>query len=88
MSKTLKTIIWIAIIIVVAVVLWLWYGGMKSQNGASLYGSTNQNVNSGLSQGTSDASLNQDLSAIDNQLNGLASDTANADQSLNQSAGQ
>lgn len=48
-------------------------GTVGQQNGGS----------NGLSQGDSNANLQQDLSAVDAQLNGLASDSVSVDQGLN-----
>lgn len=104
MSKNIKMTIWIVIILVLIVAGIGWYMSSRNGNGTvaptasqsnagqSASGTaqnTNAVANTGLSTGTSDASLNQDLSAIDGQLGGLASDTASVDQSLtSQSAGQ
>jgi cytoskeletal protein RodZ len=96
MSKNTKIVIGIIIIVIIAGGIWWWYASKQNGTGGAPSSASQSNAeqNDGtaapvLSQSTSDASLNQDLSAIDGQLNGLASDSASADQSLSaQSGGQ
>jgi hypothetical protein len=96
MSKTSTVVVW-AVIVIIVVVAIVWF--VMGQNGAApsapaYPAPTSQNApaanvpsaTGGLTASpsdTSNAALNQDLTDINNQLNGLASDTASIDQGLN-----
>lgn len=89
MTKKSKKIAIIAVIIVLIFALWLWYYSSQNQNTAlqQQTGVNTQNSSSvvpALTQGTSDAAISQDINSLDQQLNGVSSDTASVDQSLNQ----
>lgn len=85
----------IAIIVAVLVIGGIWWfvsTNMANQQGAAGNANTMTGGNAiattttsapALTSGTSNADLNQDLSQIDGQLNGLASDSASVDQGLN-----
>jgi uncharacterized protein YpmB len=78
----------VAIIVIIIAVL-VWFFAMHNKAKAPVEG-TDQSpaatttLPSGTS--TSDAALNEDLSSIGAQMQGLDSDSANADASLNESA--
>jgi hypothetical protein len=83
-------------VLVIVFGIWWWFSS-QSAGVNSVIAPTAQPNNGGtqaavpaesqtiVSTDTSDASLNQDLTNIDSQLNGLASDSASVDASLNQS---
>ncbi len=97
MSKTSKIVIWlIIVIIVIAGVLWFVTRGIApSAPGTSGTSTTPNSLSVGSiapptssalptpATDVSNAALNEDLTSIDNQLNGLASDSASIDQGLN-----
>jgi len=97
MSTSTKTILWIILVVLVVLGVWWWFASQNAgtqntvppaaQSNSSAPAATNtQNQNQTIvSTGTSDASLDQDLANIDSQLGGLASDSAAVDTSLNQS---
>jgi cytoskeletal protein RodZ len=90
MSTSAKIILWLVIIVLVVLGVWWWFSPKSTGTNNS---AASQATPSGpavpspaiVSTGTSDASLNQDLTNIDSELNGLSSDSAAVDQSLNQS---
>ena len=69
---------------VVAVVLVITGGAFLNHHSVSPQQPASNNISQTavISQGDSDASLNQDLNAIDTQMNGLDSDNSNTDQAL------
>ncbi len=82
-----KVVLWVAVVLVlVGGFLW-WSSSEQSQvpAGGNMPAAQNGQNNGALApaQNTSDASLNRDLSAVDNQMQGLSADTASADQGLN-----
>lgn len=89
MTKKSKILTIIVIIIVLISVIWLWYHNSQNQNYISQQQTelNTQNASSvvpTLTQGTSDTAISQDINSLDQQLNGVSSDTASVNQSLNQ----
>jgi hypothetical protein len=93
MSKTSKITIGV-IIVIIAVIVWFLMAGKNpvsvqptssapAPQNAPAPASTSSEGLSTSPTDTSNAALNQDLTSIDAQLNGLASDSANIDQGLN-----
>ena len=95
MSTSAKTWIAVAVVLVVVIIGWIWYGN-SSGNVPAQYEQTpaadtsSSGSNSAASvtamssaTNTSDAGLNQDLNSVDGQMTGLNSDTSSADQGLN-----
>ncbi len=80
MSSSSKAVIWVVAIVVVAGAIW-WYVAAQNPAEPETYG-TNATSSVAMSQGTSDQSLNQDLTQIDAQMNGLSSDSASVNQSF------
>ena len=89
-----KTTLWIAIAVVLVIIfggIW-WYGQsgtniptsntLAPQSGQSGAQNT-QGQNAVSAQNNSDASLNQDLSSLDTQLNSLSADSQSVHQGLN-----
>lgn len=90
MSTSIKIVLLIVIVIVAGTAIWWWSMGQGSPVGYNTTNSGNPggttNTPSGgssLSQGNTNAELNQDLAQIDSQVNGFSSDSASIDQSLN-----
>jgi amino acid transporter len=95
MSNTSKT--WIAVIVVVVIIIigWLWYvSSNNNPNSLGQYNNTVQNqqvnqtslsTNASSPTDSSDAGLQQDLNAADNQINNINTDTSNATQGLSSS---
>jgi predicted negative regulator of RcsB-dependent stress response len=90
MTKKSKNIAIIVVIIVLICVVWLWYQNSSnnkaiapSETGTNAQNTTSSTVPA-LTQGTSDQVITQDVNSIDQQLNGVSSDTASVNQSLNQ----
>ena len=90
MSNTGKTILWIVVIlVVVGGGIWWWMAshGMGSINGAGTSPVTVNNANpsasSSLPQGDSNQAISQEMTDINAQMNGLSSDTASVNQSMN-----
>ncbi len=84
MSKSSKFIVWIVIAAIVVVGIILIINSNQSNQPAGTSAGISGNVSGQTSPtDTSDAALNQDLSSLDNQLNGLSSDSASINQSLN-----
>lgn len=94
MTKTAKITLWVVVILAVIGLAWWWmatYGqgampGSTSSSmsetsapAGSIATSTVPPASAIVSTGTSDAALNQDMTNINAQLNGLASDTASVD---------
>ncbi|MFH1246239.1 MAG: hypothetical protein V1489_00495 [Candidatus Liptonbacteria bacterium] len=73
------------IVVVVALIGWAMVRNtnVSTNNEANQSGAGTGATVTNSSTDTSNAALDKDLSNIDSQLNGLASDTANIDQSLN-----
>ncbi len=95
MSKTSKVIVWIIVIVIVVVAI-VWFSARKSSAPSAPSGAvapTSTSAAGGAVTGpgalqtsptdNSNAALNQDLTSVANQMNGLASDTASIDQGLN-----
>lgn len=92
--STSKLIIGIVVVLVLIGGFWLWseQRATPAPSAANVTPTTGGNTAAQQTNTTggiiaspndaSDASLNADLSAIDNQLNGLSADNAAADQSL------
>lgn len=87
-----KLMIVILIIVLLGGGIWWWFAANNQNTALSPTGQSN-NVSGAaagatadqiVSTDTSDAALDQSLANIDGQLNGLASDSANVDASLNQ----
>ena len=86
MSRSIK--IGIVVVIAIIVVGGIWWG-MSLNPAANPEGAAGTPANGpsvALTSGTADADLNQDLATVDAQLNGLASDSAIADQGLSDQA--
>jgi HJR/Mrr/RecB family endonuclease len=90
MTKKSKNIAIIIVVIVLICVVWIWYEIStnkntitQSQTGTNAQNTTSSTVPA-LTQGTSDQAINQDVNSLDQQLNGVSSDTASVNQSLNQ----
>ena len=94
--KTMSKSTIIVLVIVVLVIIggiWWWLASSNAPSPAAqsnnspstAAGAVGVTTNQIVSTDTSDVSLNQDLANIDDQLNGLASDSANVDASMNQS---
>lgn len=80
MSSTAKVTVTIIVILVVLGGVYWWLLG---QNAPASPGATNAgNSATQLTNGNTNADLNQDLATIDAQMNGLASDSASVNQSL------
>ena len=86
MSSTEKTLLWVgAAVIVVGGAWWLIAGKSPAPSAyAPTTSTTPSGQNSGLNSAsdTSDAAINADLSATDNQMTGLSSDSAAINSSL------
>jgi len=95
MSKTGKIILWIVVALIVIGGIW-WL--IASQNGTPSTSNsytnaptTNTSSTTGTStasstsypQGNSDQSINQDMTSLNVQMNGLSSDNASVTQSMN-----
>jgi cytochrome c biogenesis protein ResB len=96
MSKTGKIILWIVIVIIVVGGIGWW---MASRGGSPVAAPVSNNNSVGTAavpsstasgsqstsypQGDSDQSINQDMTNINTQMNGLSSDNASVTQSLN-----
>lgn len=89
MSTSIKTIIALIILIILAIVGWLWYGASSptatpneatSENQA--YVPANESLTTSASD-ASDAALEKDLNSVGSQLNSLNTDATGIDQSLN-----
>lgn len=91
MSSSIKTVIWIVVGLVVIAGVW-WYVSASNKNNPVATTQTAAMANSmatnqpatgtTLASGTSNQDLNQDLTQIDAQMNGLASDSASVNQSM------
>ena len=90
MNSQIKTIILLAILIIIVMVGWLWYGSLSKVQAPSTPNVTNSepvSADAGLTTSatdTSNAALQSDLNSVDAQMNGLNTDTTNIDSSLNQ----
>ena len=82
-----KVVIGIIVVVVLLGGLW-WFAsqqGVPAVNPGNMPAAGN-NTNNGAAisgRSTSDASLNQDLSNVDSQMNGFSADSANVDKGLN-----
>ncbi len=88
MSNTLKTVISVGALVVVAAVLYFgmqWYQGGKNADGSAVFSDEPAVLPSGAA--SNDDSLTKDTAAIDAQLKGLDADTTSAQASLSESAG-
>ena len=92
MSKTAKIVLWVVVLIIVIVVI-AWFvisqgtsapTAPTAQNAPATNGAPSASGSLSTSPAdTSNAALNQDLTSINSELNGLASDSANVNQGLN-----
>ena len=92
MSKTVKIIVWVVVVIIAGGGIWWWMASQNSAlpvvnntpaSGAAAATSTpNSAPSSSYPQGASDQSINQDMTSLDAQINGLSSDNASVTQSL------
>lgn len=98
MSNTSKTWLGVIVVAVIVIVGWIWYANSSSNSYSPAPVSQNNVVPNqpaanqvSVSTGTSapgdssNAALQQDMSAVDNQLNGINTDTSNATGGLNSS---
>lgn len=86
MSTTLKTVLGIVILALVAAAIYFgmqWYQASKNTQGAAVFSSEPATLPSGTS--TTDDSLAKDAAAIDAQLSGLDSDNASVSASVYES---
>ena len=97
MSSTGKITLWVVIILVVVVGgVWWWVasqgagtnGGVAPSTGTAAVvnpssASSTASASSSLPQGNSNQAINQEMTNINAQMNGLSSDTASVNQSLN-----
>ena len=95
MSKTGKIILWIVVVVIVVGGVWWWMASRNGSPAAVLMSNNNNNVGMTTSstvsgnqstsypQGDSDQSINQDITNLNAQMNGLSSDNASVTQSLN-----
>jgi hypothetical protein len=84
MSRTAKVIGWIIVIIIVVIIGKMIFGGNSAvaPTGAMMESGTNDTGAQASAGDSSDVALNKDMAGVDAQMNGLNSDSANADQSL------
>jgi cytoskeletal protein RodZ len=92
MSKTGKIILWVVVAVIVIGGIWWWIAASQSGVPATTPATTsNVSPATGTStaaspsypQGDSDQSINQDMTSLSAQMNGLSSDNANVTQSMN-----
>jgi len=92
MSKTGTIILWVVIAVIVIGGIWWWIAASQSGTPAATsnsYGNTtpttgaSTTASSPYPQGDSDQSINQDMTSLNAQVNGLNSDNANVTQSMN-----
>ncbi len=94
MSKTVKIILWIVVVVIVVGGIWWWMasrsGGPVSENytaptstAAGAASSTASSTQTAYPQGNSDQAINQDMTSLNAQMNGLSSDNASVTQSMN-----
>ena len=90
MSKTSQIVLWVIIgVIVVGGGIWWWAASMNATTGNSagtnqpVYGNQNSASSDTVSTDTSDSAMDQDMTNINAQMNGLSSDSANVDSSMN-----
>lgn len=89
MSTTGKVILWIVVAVIVVGGIWWWAASQNSgapavtatNGGGSPVASTTASTS--YPQGDSDQSINQDMTSVNAQLNGLSSDNASITQSMN-----
>ena len=74
--------VWWIIVILIIIIGGVWWWN-ASQSATAIAPATTSTINS--PSDTSDAALNQDLSSVDSQMNGLQSDNTAVDQSLSSS---
>lgn len=94
MSKIGKIILWVVIAVVVIGGIWWWAAGqagapsVSSGNNASTTttSTASTTASSSYPQGNSNQSINQDMTNLNTQLNGLNSDNASVTQSMNDQA--
>ena len=74
---------WIIIVVIVVGGIWWWLSA-KTQSGAPAVTAPASNAtSSSYPQGSSDQSINQDMTDLNAQMNGLSSDNASVTQSMN-----
>ena len=90
-SKTIWIVVAVAVVLVLGGVWWYGQSGSgynapvsdQSQSGGDNQAAAPSGNPSASLQGSSDASIDGDLSTYDSQMKGLTSDSASVDQSLN-----
>jgi hypothetical protein len=91
MSTTSKVVITLVVLVIAIVGSWLYFSGAPDMSTTSITASTsdtalqnsNQTATSSVTSNGSNTSVAQDTAAIDAQMNGLNSDSASTNQSLN-----
>ena len=83
MSQNTKVAVAVVVVIVLAGAAYYWYQNPMSQQDSGDFSNASTTLPSGDS--TTDESLQQDTAAIDAQLNGLTSDQATVDSSVDES---
>ncbi len=86
-----KTIVWIIVAAIVIVGgIWWWMASRTGANVPSSPAASSNNANAtsststaSLPQGNSNQAINQEMTSINAQMNGLSSDTASVSQSMN-----
>jgi hypothetical protein len=104
MSKTAQIVIWVIVAVIVIGGVWWWIASNQTSgtptnpysptsqatppaNQGTAQGATSTS-NTIVSNGTSDNNLDQDMTNINAQMNGLSSDSANVDASVASSSAQ
>ncbi len=91
MSKTGKIILWVVVAAVVIGGIWWWVASQSSvaapavtnENGSLPNSTQTTTATTSYPQGDSDQSIDQDMTSLDAQMNGLNSDNASITQSMN-----
>jgi len=96
MLKTVQIILWIIVVAIIVGGIWWWMAPQSnvamapsSANNTNMPANVTSTVNSSNTastsypQGDSNQSINQDLTSVNSQLNGLSTDSASVTQSLN-----
>ena len=88
MSKTGKIILWVVVAVIVIGGIWWWIAASQSgvpatTSNVSPATGTSTAASPSYPQGDSEQSINQDMTSLSAQMNGLSSDNANVTQSMN-----
>jgi cytoskeletal protein RodZ len=83
MSKTGKVIMWIVIVVIVVGGIWWWVVSQSNVAMAPSNNNSSSTASTSYPQGDSDQSINQDMTNVNTQMNGLTSDNASVTQSMN-----